>query len=49
MSEFTSLIAAVVFGAIVAASTVGGGVTNVADRIFNPQPHADFSAKFVRP
>jgi hypothetical protein len=50
MSELTALLAAIVLGVIIAMSAVGMGVTQAADRIFNPtSAHADFSAKFIRP
>lgn len=48
MSEYTALLAAIAFGAIIAFSVVGNGAKTAAENIFNPGT-ADFSAKFVKP
>ncbi|QXN71408.1 hypothetical protein RCHARTNEY_39 [Rhodobacter phage RcHartney] len=48
MSEFTALLAATVFAALIVFSVVGNGAKTAAENIFNPGT-ADFSAKFVKP
>lgn len=49
MNELTALLAAVLFGALIAVSTVGNGVVPVVEGLFNPNVSADFSAKFIKP
>ena len=49
MSEFTALCAAVIVGAIIAVSAAGDGVLPLAESILTHKPHADFSAKFIKP
>lgn len=48
MNEYTAILATIVFGALIAMSVVGGEVEAMARNMF-ALPHADFSAKFVKP
>ena len=48
MNEYTALLAAVAFGALIAVSAVGAPLGEIAERMFTSAP-ADFSAKFIKP
>lgn len=48
MTGYTALFATIVFSSLIALSVVGSEVEALARDMLN-LPHADFSAKFIRP